>query len=165
MKPFAHFDQLYSEWLQASQSVNAASRAAQPSSADQAARLQARTTAKERFAAIRKVLDQAGEATNVHARSQKEAVQARIAAYEQIAVAVIVTAFVIALLAGYYMPLRLTRNVQRISRRIKEIAEGNGDLTQRINFHARDELGTLPVSSTALSNTCGRSSAPSRPSR
>ncbi|MBD8494012.1 methyl-accepting chemotaxis protein [Pseudomonas syringae] len=143
LTPFASFDQLYREWVQASQSLHAASRATQPSAGNPAEIAQARTTANERFTAIRKVLDQAGEATNTHARSQKQAVQEKIALYERGAIVVIVLAFVIALITGYYIPLRLTRNVQRISRRIKEIAEGNGDLTQRINFHARDELGDL----------------------
>ena len=41
------------------------------------------------------------------------------------------------------MPLTLTRNIESISGRIKEIAEGDGDLTLRINSDAKDELGDL----------------------
>lgn len=44
---------------------------------------------------------------------------------------------------GYYMPKRITQNVNDISQRIREISQGDGDLTARINSKAKDELGDL----------------------
>jgi methyl-accepting chemotaxis protein len=138
IKPYEKFDELFNEWIQQSKAMLDA-----PPAKSQAMIPQDRATANERFDAIRGVLDKAGEAANEHARSQKEAVKERIAGYQKIAVLVIAVAFLIALMVGFYVPLMLTRNVQNMTRRIKEIAEGDGDLTQRINSRSRDELGDL----------------------
>ena len=48
-------------------------------------------------------------------------------------------AFVIALAVGYYMPLKLTRDVRHLSRRIREIAEmlSGKDVSESALTHAR----------------------------
>jgi len=46
-------------------------------------------------------------------------------------------------LISYYIPKNITQNVNNISQRIREISEGDGDLTARINSSAKDELGDL----------------------
>ncbi|BAP44332.1 methyl-accepting chemotaxis sensory transducer [Pseudomonas sp. StFLB209] len=136
--PSAQFDLLFNQWVQASRAMFDS-----PPARTQASVPQARVIADQRFAAIREVLNKAGEAVTAHARQQKEAVRKQIASYEHIAIVVIALAFGVALLIGYYMPLMLTRKVEHVTRRIREIAEGDGDLTQRINSGSRDELGDL----------------------
>ena len=138
VKPYEQFDMLFSDWVQQSRTLFEA-----PPADNQPTNQQAKALADQHFAAIREVLDKAGEAVNSYARSQKDAVKQRIARYERVAILIIAGSFVIALLAGYYVPLLLTRNVEHITRRIREIAEGDGDLTQRINSNAKDELGDL----------------------
>ncbi|WP_165311588.1 methyl-accepting chemotaxis protein [Vibrio ziniensis] len=54
-------------------------------------------------------------------------------------------AFIIILTAAlsYVVPKVLVNSVNDLTRRIKEISEGDGDLTQRINSQRSDELGKL----------------------
>lgn len=138
IKPYEKFDVQFNEWVQQSRALLDSPPAQTKSNIPQAKRL-----ADQRFTDIRNVLDKAGEAVNEHARTQKDVVRERINRYQHIAMMVIAVAFVIALLIGYYIPLMLTRNVQHITRRIREIADGDGDLTQRIGSRSRDELGDL----------------------
>lgn len=97
----------------------------------------------ESFSAIRDLLDAAGETVQRHSRSMEKRTSEQISEYQTIAVIVIIIAFVAALVFGYIVPLKLTRNIQHISERIREIAEGDGDLTQRIDSNSKDELGNL----------------------
>ncbi|MFB9135595.1 methyl-accepting chemotaxis protein [Vibrio olivae] len=53
------------------------------------------------------------------------------------------TAVIIAGLLTYYTPKLLVDNINRLNERIREISEGDGDLTQRIRSTRVDELGTL----------------------
>jgi methyl-accepting chemotaxis protein len=41
------------------------------------------------------------------------------------------------------MPKRLTQNINNVTQRIKEIADGDGDLTARIDADSNDEIGDL----------------------
>ncbi|SIR27526.1 methyl-accepting chemotaxis protein [Aeromonas sp. RU39B] len=138
IKPYEKFDVQFNDWVQQSRALLDS-----PPAKTQSKIPQAKATADERFSAIREVLDKAGEAIKDHARDQKDAVRAKIDRYQQIAMVVIAIAFMLALVVGYYVPLVLTRNVQHMTRRIREIAEGDGDLTQRIASRSRDELGDL----------------------
>lgn len=49
----------------------------------------------------------------------------------------------ISLGAAAFLPMLVTRPLNQISARIQDIAEGEGDLTLRINLDRRDELGQL----------------------
>lgn len=137
-KPYESFDIRFQEWLQESQKIIDA-----PQSAKLSQIPKDKTKVDEYFNAVREVLDKAGEAVENHARDQKAAVQAKVAGYEKIAMIVIGLAFAAALAVGYYIPLKITRDVQHLTQRISEIANGNGDLTQRINTTSRNELGDL----------------------
>ncbi len=95
------------------------------------------------FTDVRQILDQAGERTRNHAREVEAEAKQKIATYQDIAKLVIALAFAVALLVGYLVPRRLTQQVNHIGLRIREIAEGDGDLTQRINSQSKDELGKL----------------------
>ncbi|WP_067095378.1 methyl-accepting chemotaxis protein [Marinomonas atlantica] len=95
------------------------------------------------FIALRNILDNAGEKVQNYSRKMEQSTNEKIAQFQLIAVIVIIIAFISALIFGYVVPLRLTRNIQHISDRIREIAEGDGDLTQRIQSSSKDELGDL----------------------
>jgi methyl-accepting chemotaxis protein len=135
--PYEKFDLLLANWLKGCrQLMNSTHQQQQQLSSEQKA-------ADVSFADIRQVLDEAGEAIRQHARTAKEEVKKTIDSYQRIAMVIIGIAFIIALLFGYFVPLRLTQNVNNMTQRIREIAEGDGDLTQRINSSAKDELGDL----------------------
>lgn len=136
--PYQDFDMMFNRWYQESEayldSPNTALRVAFGSSFSEA---------DKEFSAIRGILDQAGEAIREHARNEEKNMVVTMQFYQNVAMVVIIVAFVIAMIFGYYVPLKITRNVEGISSRIREIAEGDGDLTQRINSTAKDELGDL----------------------
>ncbi|MCH1919181.1 methyl-accepting chemotaxis protein [Shewanella sp. A3A] len=138
LEPYANFDSLYNKWYDNSKTLIAS-----PDTLKQQSLPADQVVMEQKFAAIRSVLDKAGEAVRLHARDVKDQITAKVAGYQKIAMVVISIAFVLALIVGYIVPLRLTREVEHISTRIKEIAAGDGDLTQRINSRAKDELGDL----------------------
>ncbi|WP_432459575.1 methyl-accepting chemotaxis protein [Agarivorans sp. QJM3NY_25] len=97
----------------------------------------------EKFKVVRSQLDQAGEDVRAKSQESDEILREQVESLESIAMVIIILAFIVAIGFGYYMPLLLTRNVKNMANRIKEIAEGDGDLTARINSSAGDELGDL----------------------
>lgn len=137
-KPYSEFDVLFNEWFEGSL-LHFESPEAQTSNQLP----QEIINADEKFAAIRSLLDKAGETVRKHSREIEEITKQNIARNQEIAMIVTAIAFVIALIFGYLIPLKITRNVESMGRRIREIAEGDGDLTQRINSSAKDELGDL----------------------
>ncbi len=138
LEPYTSFDGLYNKWYE-----NCKTLIASPDTLKQHSLPADQVVMEEKFTAIRSVLDKAGESVRLHARDVKDQITTKVASYQKIAMVVISIAFVLALIVGYIVPLRLTREVEHISNRIKEIAAGDGDLTQRINSRAQDELGDL----------------------
>jgi methyl-accepting chemotaxis protein len=137
-KPYSEFDVLFNEWFEGSL-VHFESPEAQTSNKLP----QEIINADEKFAAIRSLLDKAGETVRKHSREIEEITKKNIARNQEIAMIVTAIAFIISLIFGYIIPLKITKNVENMGRRIREIAEGDGDLTQRINSSAKDELGDL----------------------
>lgn len=137
-KPYSKFDVLFDEWYQES-----LTQLNSPDVQTSQTLPQEIIVADEKFAAIRTLLDKAGESVRNHSRQIEDQTKQNIARNQQIAMIVTSIAFIIALVFGYFIPLKITNNVENMGRRIKEIAEGDGDLTQRINSSAKDELGDL----------------------
>lgn len=135
---FDNFDMQFNEWEQA-----ASTYLEEHDNAEIEIPLSDLVDLDENFEAIRTMLDQAGTSVQSYSRSMEKNTAEKIARYQFIAIGVIAVAFIAALIFGYIVPLRLTRNIQHISDRIREIAEGDGDLTQRMNSTAKDELGDL----------------------
>lgn len=133
---FSSFDSLFNTWVMQEQKLLSLAQSGQDFSSTLVA-------ADSSFSAIRGELDKAGEAVANHAEQAQAETLAKIAVYEKIQLAVIIIALLIAAIAGYIVPKRLNERVSHLASRIKEIAEGDGDLTQRINSTAKDELGDL----------------------
>ena len=136
LKQFSNFDTLFNKWKADEQRLLSQAQAGQDWQA-------AATTANASFSAIRDVLDVAGETVANRAKSSQEEMIAKIESFQTVVMIIIVIALIIAAVAGYIVPQRLNRRVARLASRIKEIAEGDGDLTLRINSTAKDELGDL----------------------
>jgi len=138
IKDYDNFDLLFSSWVNESRGFldSPAMKEKVTFNADF-------NLADEKFAAIRKILDRAGEKVRNHARMREAEMDAMFVYYQNAAVAIVTVAFIVALIFGYLVPLRLTQSVQTMTSRIREIAEGDGDLTQKIDSCRGDELGSL----------------------
>ncbi|MGO2233604.1 methyl-accepting chemotaxis protein [Marinomonas sp. UCMA 3892] len=137
-KPYDEFSGLFNEWYEGS-----LDQISSPES-DLVKKLpQEIVEADKNFAEIRELLDKAGETVRKHARDMEQQTAENVEQNQKLAMTLTVIAFIFAMAFGYYVPLKITRNVESMARRIREIAEGDGDLTQRINSSAKDELGDL----------------------
>ncbi|KAF7766210.1 methyl-accepting chemotaxis protein [Pseudoalteromonas undina] len=135
---YTNFDQLYQQWYEQSKALIYSTPAKQVALIDNNL-----AKADKSFNELRNILDIAGEEARTHARTVKQDVQQSIQLFEKIVFIVIIIAFIVALGVGYYIPKKLTDNINNITLRIKEIAAGDGDLTQRINTTSHDELADL----------------------
>ncbi|MDR0474814.1 MAG: methyl-accepting chemotaxis protein, partial [Treponema sp.] len=52
---------------------------------------------------------------------------------------------VLSLLAALVLPLSITRPITKVVNTLKAISEGEGDLTQSITVHSKDEIGSLAL--------------------
>ncbi|PYF79529.1 methyl-accepting chemotaxis protein [Marinomonas alcarazii] len=130
------FDKAFTTWLNASNALVKLERN-DPNFAA------AEQKANADFSALRDILDKAGEAVNNHAEMSKKTVIEQEKAFEKMAIVVVVIGLVIAAWFSYKTPKTLTNQVRYLGQRIREISEGDGDLTQRIEFSTKDELGDL----------------------
>lgn len=135
-KTAGDFDSAFSAWLKSSNALVA-------TYSDSSAREAAETKANKNFKALRVILDKAGESVNKHAYSTKVAVEAKVDAFRDFALIVVVIGLLIGIWFSYKTPKTLTDQVRYLGQRIREISEGDGDLTQRIEFATKDELGDL----------------------
>ncbi|MBM6551007.1 methyl-accepting chemotaxis protein [Marinomonas ostreistagni] len=133
---FSNFDALFNAWQAQEATLLRQAQAGQDTSA-------AMAQADASFSAIRDVLDVAGETVNNRAQEAQQEALASIEQTQNTKLIIIVIVLAIAAAFGYLVPKRLNERVNHLASRIKEIAEGDGDLTQRINSTAKDELGDL----------------------
>lgn len=135
---YENFDMLFNEWY------NSCETLLESPPSTEVAKLPAQVEqADKQFALVREQLDKAGEAVRKHARSVERKMVDDMNQFQRLSMIVTVIAFLIAMFFGYLVPKRITKNVADISLRIREIAEGDGDLTQRIHSSSKDELGDL----------------------
>lgn len=97
----------------------------------------------KQFESLRIMLETAAEATREKSVHLTEEMAAQIDRSTDIAIKVIGAAFVVSLIMGYIIPLQVTRRIDELAYRIRQIADGDGDLTARINAREKDELGHL----------------------
>ncbi|PNH79474.1 methyl-accepting chemotaxis protein [Vibrio diazotrophicus] len=136
--PYEQFDGLFSGWFKESSDLMDSDEIKIAGSQKDVL-----SSTDEKFERIRDVLDKAGEAVKNQGRIKEQETAQEIQRYQQITIGIVAVGFLIAFLISYYIPKSITQNVNNISRRIREISEGDGDLTARINSSAKDELGDL----------------------
>ncbi|WP_268407310.1 methyl-accepting chemotaxis protein [Alteromonas sp. a30] len=135
---YSKFDDLFNQWYQGNKELLS-------SGESQSRKMLSKEfiAADESFAVLRQILDEAGEAIREHAKTEEDRASAKIEKMKKGAMTVISIAFVVALFFGYLIPRRITQDVDDMCIRIREIAEGDGDLTQRIDSKSKDEIGDL----------------------
>ncbi len=99
----------------------------------------------EEFSKARDLIDQMTELVN--AEAAQEAVDARAdadASHFRVGVVLVIGALVCVLMIAFFPGLIVTP-LQDLLQRIRDIADGEGDLTKRVTVHSKDELGKLSV--------------------
>ena len=99
----------------------------------------------EQFSASREALDQLSELIGQLATAEGEhATSVADAEVLKLTVSIVIGVLFCALLIVLF-PLSITRPLQSMLERIRDIAEGEGDLTARVGVHGKDELGQVSV--------------------
>ncbi|SJL82624.1 methyl-accepting chemotaxis protein [Vibrio palustris] len=135
---YDEFNDLFTEWLNQSLILLKSDEFGQS-----VERYDTLISADKAFNNIRDLLDKAGETVRQHGRKMEQEVVNTTERIQNIAIVIIIVGFIFAFGLGYIVPKKITNNVKSLSKRIKEISEGDGDLTARINSEAKDELGDL----------------------
>ncbi|WP_067864406.1 methyl-accepting chemotaxis protein [Neptuniibacter marinus] len=95
------------------------------------------------FADLRGLYNLAGEALDAKSRNKREHLTQKI---EKVSLSLGIFIFIVLAIAAaltYFTPKLLVNSITQLTRSIKEISQGNGDLTLRINSQRKDELGEL----------------------
>ncbi|QIB64675.1 methyl-accepting chemotaxis protein [Kineobactrum salinum] len=135
----AGFEELFSSWQNQSRQVFELRDAGDQAAAE--AQLTAGSLAA--FDALREIYNLAGELADAKV-IELEAVTLERVRLQQIAVsAFAVLVFVIATAIALMGPHMMSRAIEQVTGRIREISEGDGDLTVRIDSSRKDEIGDL----------------------
>ncbi|MFB9867015.1 methyl-accepting chemotaxis protein [Vreelandella sulfidaeris] len=135
----ANFEVFYSDWKQEAERVFTLHQNGE--TADALSILSG--SSLERFNELRDIYDVAGINIETATKNAEAAVVDRIQIQQTSTIVFALIVFVIATLIALLGPLMMSRAIRQISARIKEITEGDGDLTSRIDSHRRDEIGEL----------------------
>ena len=77
--------------------------------------------------------------------SQTEHIAATQSTAFTVTLLVLIAGFVFTVAVGYFGKSLIISPLDRVTQRLREIAEGDGDLTQRININTSDEIGELSI--------------------
>ncbi|MCA8863870.1 MULTISPECIES: methyl-accepting chemotaxis protein [unclassified Halomonas] len=135
----ANFETHYNDWKQEATRVF---QLHQNGDTNQALNLLAGSSL-DRFNTLRDVYDLSGVNVETATYQAEEAVVDRIQVQQTSTIIIALIIFIAATLIALLGPLMMSRAIRQISGRIKEITEGDGDLTARINSQRRDEIGDL----------------------
>lgn len=135
-KPFDIFDKAFDTWLTSSNTLLELNKDKKDISILE-------KEVYKNFSNLRSILNDAGEAVNKRSEEARVKIEKSTAHFEKISFSVILLGVLVAFWFSYKTPKTLTDQVRYLGTRIREISEGDGDLTQRIQFSTKDELGDL----------------------
>ncbi|HCU67132.1 MAG TPA: methyl-accepting chemotaxis protein [Rheinheimera sp.] len=133
---FSGFDSQFNQWQQASEQLLSAAG----NGADTSVLL---SDEEQKFASLRDVLDKAGEAALNKSISEQQVLSSAISRFQSLAYGISALILLIAGWFSYQIPRQLTSQINFLTRRIHEIASGEGDLTARLNVQSKDEFAEL----------------------
>ncbi|MDB4838063.1 methyl-accepting chemotaxis protein [Marinomonas sp.] len=136
IKLMDNFDSAFSTWLSSSTAL-----VKMDSNASNYHAAESKTNAD--FDALRTILDTSGVAVNKRSHEAKDEVANHVETFGNIFLVVIFIGLLVSIWLSYNVPKTLSSQVRFLSSRIREISEGDGDLTQSIKFETKDELGDL----------------------
>ncbi|CEP37300.1 MULTISPECIES: methyl-accepting chemotaxis protein [unclassified Halomonas] len=135
----ANFETLYNDWKQEATRVFELHQNGNTA----AALTMLSGSSLDDFNALRDIYDVSGINIETATYQAEAAVVDRIQVQQTSTIIVALIIFIAATLIALLGPLMMSRAIRQISRRIKEITEGDGDLTARIESQRRDEIGEL----------------------
>ncbi|MDO6746008.1 methyl-accepting chemotaxis protein [Gilvimarinus sp. 1_MG-2023] len=133
---------LYDAWYQYSSNLVDQAANGDPNAVD-GIELEGFERSYELFDAVRTFMDVVGERRLQHVSEFQERInnEANSITGQLMTIAIVCT--LVAILAAILLPIMVIRPIKAIGDRIQNIAEGDGDLTIRIDVDSRDELGEL----------------------
>ena len=133
------FEAQFSLWYQASSDVI---NAVKNSQFDLARQLHESKSKKE-FKALRNIYNAAGEAADNRVKELDLQATEQATAQTQMSVTIATLVAIVALVIAYFGPKIIVNAIQDITKRINDIVDGDGNLTQRIPITRQDEIGEL----------------------
>ncbi len=95
------------------------------------------------FDEMRSVIDQLTDVTLAEAAKARDAAQEQTASVQRQNIAAMIFGLVLCALMAAMVPIAVLRPMDRLLAHIEDIADGDGDLTLRLQVSSRDELGHL----------------------
>lgn len=135
----AGFESLYTQWSEQSSGVLALHAAGRTD----AAREQLEGASLTAFNQLRDVYNIAGELADAKVVELEAMTLSRIRTQQFGVLAFTLLVFLAAVAIALVGPMLMSRAIRQITLRIREITEGDGDLTARIESRRKDELGEL----------------------
>src|SRR5690554_3616729 len=135
----ADFESLFSAWMEQSREVFELHSAGNTD----AAREQLEGASLAAFNELREVYNQAGELADAKVVELEATTLAQIRTQQFGVLAFSLLVFLAAIAIALVGPMLMSRAIRQITQRIKEINEGDGDLTARIESRRKDELREL----------------------
>ncbi|GAB3272874.1 methyl-accepting chemotaxis protein [Parahaliea aestuarii] len=133
------FEERYTEWLQqAGQSLELADAGESDAAVEHFG-----SGSLASFDALREMYNQAGEAVDRKVDELGLATQARVRSQQLWVGGFALVVGIAAVLVALIGPHMMSRAIRQVSNRIREITEGDGDLTARIESRRGDEIGEL----------------------
>jgi methyl-accepting chemotaxis protein len=133
---------LFNQWKALSDQVVA--QANNPDSL-QAARSLSYGNAQKAFENLRNYIDVLQEKRLVHVDEFSQKIESDLEYINLKSIIIVLVALAVMLITAYGLPLIVIRPMQEISHRIENIADGDGDLTIRLDDKRQDELGVLAL--------------------
>jgi len=98
---------------------------------------------KKNFSELRELFNIAGELLEQQSETSIASLSSDITQYKLWLLFFVIAVIGVSTFLTYVVPKLLVNGIDELSKRIKEIREGDGDLTQRINTQRKDQLGLL----------------------
>jgi len=138
-EPLGDFESRFATWLEASSRVFTLHAQGDL----EAAQAQRDGDATEAFDALRELYNLAGERADEVGLALEERTLAEVAMQQRWLAGFAVVVFLLALALALVGPNLMSRAIRQVSARIRDITEGEGDLTARIQSRRGDEIGEL----------------------
>lgn len=135
------FESTYNHWKQESSRVFELHQAGNTDSAIS----MLSSSSLESFEELRTLYDVSGQNVESVVLATELAVADRIKLQQASTIIFSLAVFFIVMLIAIIGPKMMSRAIQQVSSRIKEITEGDGDLTARIDNQRKDEIGELAL--------------------
>lgn len=139
IKSTSGFEAQFSLWYQASSEVI---NALKNNDLELARQLHENKSKKE-FKALRSIYNAAGEAADNRVKELDLQASEQATTQTQVSVTIATLVAIVALVIAYFGPKIIVNAIRDITDRIKDIVDGDGNLTQRIPITRQDEIGEL----------------------